>query len=205
MRAALFPSVTGLCLAAALAASACNGNTSASRTEDHAPAVATRSVSVRPTVAWPAASSVDEGALRALSSDGTRTEDELRALVARSPVPVLVPKALRLTTPTLIVEGEFFALTGRADGATLSLQGTRAAHRYEGIGPVAGNRDVRGELHLRGFVSVNEGIRTASWMENGVAYSLDVECSDARDARCQSDDFLLSVLAELTFVGGSGR
>ena len=88
------------------------------------------------------------------------------------------------------------------DGATVALQGTRAAHRYEGVEPAAGNRELRA---TKGFVSVNEGIRTASWIENGAAYSVDVECSDHRDARCQSDDFLISVVTQLAYVGGSGR
>jgi hypothetical protein len=155
-------------------------------------------------VAWPAASSIDDRALVALGGDGTKTEREIRALVARSPVPVLAPKELRLATPTLVVEGEYFALTGRVDGATISLQGTRAAHRYEGIEPAAGNRDLRAG-DIRGFVSVNEGIRTASWIENGAAYSVDVECNDFRDERCKSDDFLLTVVSQLAFIGGSGR
>jgi hypothetical protein len=188
---------------------ACNGNTSATRTDEHAPAVSTSSVVVRPTVAWPAASSIDEGALLSLSRSGDKTDREIRALVSRSPVPVLAPKDLRLTTPTLVVEGEYFALTGRVDDATsratVSIQGTRAAHRYEGVDPVAGTRDLARGATIRGFVTINEGIRTASWIENGTAYNVDVECSEHTDLRCQSDDFLLSVVAQLTFVGGSGR
>jgi hypothetical protein len=195
----------GFCMLVALATSACNGNTSASRSDDHAPAVSTGSVSVRPAVAWPAAASIDERALLSLSQGSTKTEAEVRALVARSPVPVLAPKELRLRAPTLVVEGEYYALTGRDEGATVSLQGTRAAHRYDGVEPVAGNRELRGDARIRGFVSTNEGIRTASWIENGAAYSVDVECSDARDERCTSDAFLLSVVAQLTFIGGSGR
>jgi hypothetical protein len=189
-------------VATALLTSACNGNTSASRSDDRAPAVSTSSIAVRPAVAWPAASSIDDGALASLSRNGTKTDREIRALVARSPVPVLAPKDLRLASPTLVVEGEYFALTGRADGATISLQGTRAAHRYEGVDPASGNRELR---TTKGFVSVNENIRTASWIENGAAYSVDVECSDVRDSRCQSDQFLLSIVAQLTYVGGSGR
>jgi hypothetical protein len=187
---------------------ACNGNTSASRSSDErAPAVVASPISimVQPSVAWPAASTVDEQTVFELSRDGSKKDREIRALIARSPVPVLAPKGLRLTTPTLVVEGEYFALTSRADGATISLQGTRAAHRYEGVDPTPGNRGLRASGSLRGFVSVNEGIRTASWIENGVAYSLDVECNDSRDARCQSDAFLLEVVAQLAYVGGSGR
>jgi hypothetical protein len=126
-------------------------------------------------------------------------------------VPVLAPKDLRLTTPTLVVEGEYFALTGRVEDAssharaTVSIQGTRAAHRYESVDPVSGTRDLARGATIRGLVSNNEGIRTASWIENGTAYSVDVECSEHTDLRCQGDEFLLSVVAQLTFVGGSGR
>ena len=200
-------------LLASLPVMACNGNTSASRESEHAPAVSTGAVSVRPAVAWPAASTIDDRPLVALAREraagngavesSERRLSEVRALVSRSPVPVLVPRDLRLATPTLVVEGEYFALTGRVDGVTIALQGTRAAHRYDGVQPVAGNRDLRG--NLRGFVSVNEGIRTASWIENGAAYSVDLECADFQDARCQNDDFLLSVVTQLTYVGGSGR
>jgi hypothetical protein len=192
---------------------ACNGNTSATRTDERAPAVSTSSVVVRPAVAWPAASSIDEGALVALSRSGDKSESDIRALVSRSPVPVLAPKELRLSAPTLVVEGEYFALTGRVDApapsaparATINIQGTRAAHRYESVEPTAGTRDLARGANIRGFVSVNEGIRNAAWIENGTAYSVDVECSDHTDARCQSEDFLLSIIAQLTFIGGSGR
>jgi len=185
---------------------ACNGNTSSSRESEHAPAVSTSSVTVRPTVAWPALSTIDDGALLSLSKSGGPNDRELRALVARSPVPVLAPHDLQLASPTLVVEGEYFALTGRVDGATISLQGTRAAHRYEGIDPATGNRELRRfSGTARGFVTTNEGIRTASWIENGAAYSVDVECSETADARCQGEEFLLSVIAQLSYVGGSGR
>lgn len=180
----------------------CTDNTASTGT-DRAPAVTTSTV--RPAVAWPEAAKVDERVLAALGRDGAKSEREVRSLVARSPVPVLAPKDLVLASPSLVVEGEYFALTGRASGATISLQGTRAAHRYEGVEPVAGNRDLRASGKSRGFVSINEGIRTASWIEYGAAYSVDVECSDTRDERCQSDDFLLSVVTQLTYVGGSGR
>ena len=185
----------------------CTDNTAPTGSTERAPAVATSTAHdrVRPAVAWPEASKVDERVLAALvqhARGGDRSEREIRALVARSPVPVLVPRDLVLASPSLVVEGEYFALTGRSSGVTISLQGTRAAHRYEGIEPVPGNRELRA---TKGFVSINEGIRTASWIENGAAYSVDIECSDARDPRCQSEELLLSVVTQLAYVGGSGR
>jgi hypothetical protein len=207
MRTPLF--AFGIALSCASIVVACSDrgarNTSASRTDDHAPGVSTSSITVRPAVAWPATSTVDDGALLSLSKNGAKTDSEIRALVSRSPVPVLAPRDLKLATPTLVVEGEYFALTGRADGATISLQGTRAAHRYEGVDPATGNRDLMRATPVRGFVSINEGIRTASWIENGAAYSVDVECSNVQDTRCTGEDFILSVVAQLTYVGGSGR
>jgi hypothetical protein len=180
---------------------ACNDNT-ATVGGDRAPTVTTSTV--RPAVAWPEASKIDERTLGSLvTATGGQPERDVRAMIARSPVPVLAPKDLVLGSPTLVVEGEYFALSGHVSGATIALQGTRAAHRYEGVEPVAGNRTLRA---TKGFVSVNEGIRTASWIENGAAYSVDVECADPRnDARCQSDDFLLSIVTQLAYVGGSGR
>lgn len=165
---------------------------------DRAPAITT--TMLRPAVAWPEVSMIDERTVASLARSGS--EREVRASIARSPVPVLAPKDLVLESPTLVVEGEYFALTGRASGTTIALQGTRAAHRYEGVEPAAGDRNLRA---TKGFVSVNEGIRTASWIENGAAYSVDVECADTHDARCQSDDFLISVVSQLAYVGGSGR
>ncbi|MBX3191128.1 MAG: hypothetical protein KF819_29290 [Labilithrix sp.] len=188
---------SALTCALVMAALGCNTGPSADATTAAAP---TTGNTVRPTVSWPAASTIDVGALAAVGSGSS--EREARALVARSPVPVLAPKDLRLTSPTLVVEGEYFALTGRADGVTITLQGTRAAHRYEGVEPAVGNRNLRG---TKGFVSINEGIRTASWIENGAAYTVDVECENVRDARCEGEDFLLSIVAQLVFVGGSGR
>ena len=125
----------------------CNDNTAA--TVSAPPATTATSRLTRGAVTWPAASKIDERALAALAaphSDGSNAigARELSALIARSPVPVLAPGRLVLASPSLVVEGEYFALTGRAEGATISLQGTRAAHRYEGVDPATGNRDLRG-------------------------------------------------------------
>lgn len=210
MRDAVFSFLVASIAASCVVVAGCSQSTS--RTDDRAvtvaPSVGTVSVAVRPVVTWPATDTADERTLLSLA-DTAKSEREVRASIARSPVPVLAPKDLRLASPTLVVEGEYFALTGRYDGATISLQGTRAAHRYEGVDPATGNKEIiRGSSAskiLRAFVSTNEGIRTASWIENGVAYSVDVECSDPREARCQSDEFLLAIIAQLTFIGGSGR
>lgn len=172
----------------------CNASSSA---PPEPSATSSAPISVRPTVTWPPDSTIDARAVDALGEP-----DRVRALVARSPVPILAPTNVTLERPTFVVEGEYYALTGRVRGATIAIQGTRAAHRYEGMEPMRGNRTLRGQ---RALVSVNEGIRTSSWLENGAAYSVDVECAAATDERCASDAFVVSVAEHLAYAGGSGR
>jgi hypothetical protein len=149
---------------------------------------------VTPKVSWPSGTKGDARAFASLGDPSRAAE-----LLARSPVPVLAPTTLSFDRPTFVIGAEYYALTGHVDGATIAIQGTRAAHRYEDIAPVAGDRVLRG---VRGFVSMNEGIRTTSWIENGVAYSLDVECSARDDARCSSDAFAVELVEHLAFAGG---
>lgn len=136
-----------------------------------------------------------------LSADGTRTDTQISALLARAPIPVLAPTDRTLQAPTLSVGREYASLTGRESGTTVHVQATRAAHAYAGLRAQPGSHELRG---TKGFVSVNEGIRTASWIENEVAYSVDVECAAADDARCQDDRYLLDLVAHLVVVGGPG-
>lgn len=181
--------------ALAVAAVACNGGTSSSSSS---PTEAKTSTVVKPRIAWPATSTIDTRALAALGD-----AKEIGPLVARAPVPVLAPGAsFALERPVVIVEAEYYAINAHAGGATIAIQGTRPAHRYDGIEPNAGNRPLRGG---RGFVSVNENIRSASFVENGASYSVDVECDDAKDARCTSDAFVVSLVESLAYVGGAGR
>jgi len=139
---------------------------------------------ITPKIVWPAASTRDDRAFAALGAGSKEDDSRVRALLARSPVVVLAPTNVTFKRPTFVVGPEYYALTGHVDGATIAIQGKRAAHRYDDIAPIPGDHALRGG---RGFVSVNEGIRTSSWIENGAAYSVDVECSEATDERCSSE------------------
>jgi hypothetical protein len=154
------------------------------------------STTVRPQIAWPQ-TAADAHALSALGDDAP-------SRIARSPVPVLAPAAAdALETPTVVVGPEYYAISGHAHGATITIQGTRAQHEVQGIAPIEGDHAIR---RAKGFVTVNEGIRVASWSENGASYSVDVECGDPmNDARCTSESFVLGLAERLAFVGGGGR
>lgn len=156
-------------------------------------AAAAPALSVIKAVTWPPDSSVDE-AMRATLSD------EARAAVAGSPVPVLVPSWADWERPPKVMVAEhWFAFSGATDGLTLAVQGSRLARRYEGIGPTRGSRLVRGQP---GFVTADRRIWSASWIEGGVSYTLDVECANAGDPRCADDRFVVDQAESLTYVGG---
>lgn len=140
---------------------------------------------------------VNETALRALS-DG---DQSLQRRLAQAKVPVLAPADRTLIDPVLIVREHFVALSGRDQGAFVSIQATRRANaRHVEVPPPT--QPLRG---LHGYVSVNEGVRVASWRENGVAYQVDVECKDLGDPICKDDRYLLQLVEQLAYVGGAGR
>ena len=166
-------------------------------TPDRAVTTSAETNVVTPKVTWPAGTKADARAFAALG-EPTRAAE----LAGRSPVPVLAPTNVTFERPTFVVGAEYYALTGRVAGATVAIQGTRAARRHEDIAPITGDRLLRG---ARGFVSVNESIRTTSWIENGVAYSVDIECADPTDKRCVDETFALDIVEHLAFAGGGAR
>jgi hypothetical protein len=146
-------------------------------------------------VIWPPAAQLDRSALTSLPA-------QARSAVDASQIPVLVPRrAALLTAPTIIARENWTSFSARTPEITVSLRATRLARRYDHIPPARGPRTVRG---LPAFVTQNEGIWSATWMENGVSYSLDLECASPSDAACASDALLLEIAGELAYVGGAG-
>lgn len=148
--------------------------------------------------AWPPVAAID-AALR------ERMPNELRAAVDRSPVPVLVP-----ADPTWLAQARMhspdgpgsygYALSLTLADSTVSVQASRIATLLPHVGHVRGNRRIRGG---DGWFSDNDGIRTASWIEHGVAYSLDLECHAPDGPACAPAN-LERLVRELVYVGGAG-
>lgn len=151
---------------------------------------------------FPPASTIDPRAVAAL---GEENPERARKL-GRSVVPILAPTNVTWSRPSFVVGAEFYALTGHMDdeGAhvTIAIHGTRAAHRYDGIQAQDGNQAVRTG---RGFVTENDAIRTVSFVENGAAYAIDVECENRGDGRCTDPSFALGVANALGFAGGGAK
>jgi hypothetical protein len=181
-------------LLVAAAGCASSGDAPAPGDVTPSPAPAALARSTLATVSWPAPERVDRQALGRLRPDA-------RAALALAPVPVLVPSAEALLGSVVIVTDEHWASAwAQADGVTVTVSGTRLAHRVPSIAPIAGKDPVRA---ARGFVTENEGIWSATWPENGVVYTLDVECADPAEARCADRAWLLGLASELVYVGGA--
>ena len=136
---------------------------------------------------------VDAAALAALDNDS-------RAAVARSPVPVLIPKRPELLkVGKVMAEENWYAFHASHDGLTVAVGASKIEHHHDDIAPTKGKRTVRG---VPGFIVQNEGIWSLSWREGGISYSLDLECAEPSEARCSNDETLLSIARDLVYVGG---
>lgn len=129
----------------------------------------------------------------------------LREAVDRCPVPVLVPAdAAALAQATMhsprAADSYGYALAVPLADRHVSVQASRIATLLPHIGHTRGNRRIRGG---DGWYSSNDGIRTASWIEHGVAYSLDLECRDPEGPAC-SEAALEALVRDLAYVGGAG-
>jgi hypothetical protein len=146
-------------------------------------------------ITWPSASRIDQTVLAAVSP-------EARAELASAPVPVLLPSAPELASRgVLVVKEHWYSFSARHDDLTVFVSATKLAHHYPSISPVKGRDTVRG---IPGFVTRNEGIWSATWIEHGASYTLEIECANPAEPRCASDELLLQVAGELAYVGGRG-
>jgi hypothetical protein len=145
-------------------------------------------------VTWPPAASVDRSALAALPKTAAHAARASR-------VPVLVPSRRELlAAPVLVARDHWTTFWAKTDAITVSLTMTRLARKYPSIPPFRGAHAVRG---APAFVTANEGIWSASWIENGVSYALDVECASPEAPACASDALVVELASELVYVGGA--
>jgi hypothetical protein len=112
---------------------------------------------------------------------------------------VLVPEELarqESTGPGFAVADTHYTVTQRDEQMTLSLTGSLVSREEASIKATPG----KPAGTLRGvpvYVTENEGIKTATWIENGTAYALDIECTSDSDKRCTSPDYVMNVIKGL--------
>lgn len=171
---------------------ACDASTSSPAKSEAPPVVTT----VQPKVQFPQVTDRGRAALEALPAEAQKR-------VPSSPVPVLVPTDRALSSVTLMVDREYYALFAKIPGGTIHVQGTRARVEVEGIPQAPGKSVLRGGL--RAHLTENEGIRVASWMENEVSYAVDLECESPEAPMCASDKEVVAIANGLVHVGGGAR
>jgi hypothetical protein len=143
---------------------------------------------------WPAPATIDDVV-------HGRLPESAQAAVSRSPVPVLAPTDAPLVAEAAVFSGPWgYALSARHGERTLAVQASKIATLLPHVGHVPGNTRLRG---VDGWISINDGIRTAAWIEHGTAYSLDLECFAADGPEC-SEAALRAAVEGLVYVGGSG-
>lgn len=161
------------------------------RAPEAAHPVAAQGVVTAPTAPAPAA----PGRSRALR-DVMRPES--RAALDATTVPLLLPNDLGVAATAVVTSGERWVAASIAQGDhTVAIHATRETMAPPENPPVHRDR-------LRGVpatVTANEGVRVATWMEGGVAYMVDVECSrPSEDARCVEEGFIRALVAGLVPV-----
>jgi hypothetical protein len=145
-------------------------------------------------------------------SEGSDLDSSVRALLSASsraeadasPVPILVPRDPELARAAQVTQGpRWGAASIRAGELTISIHATNLEHPPDPDDPpqpVAYPHVVRGEP---ASLLRNEEIVSVGWVEDGVAYALEVECFDAlTDVRCTEDAYVLALAARLVRVGG---
>jgi hypothetical protein len=96
----------------------------------------------------------------------------------------------------MVVEENHYAVSRRDEDLSWSLTGS-VVNRAESsidVTPLAPTATLRG---VPVYVSENEGIKTATWIENGTAFALDVECASDADPRCTSSEYILDRVRQL--------
>jgi len=125
-----------------------------------------------------------------------------RAAIAESSVPVLIPGTKDLTSSlSFVFEKYYYAWSSSVPEVELSLEGSRLAYANSpsDIVNFVFREKIRG---IPGVTAASEHVLYASWQEFGASYLLSLACTDGKDKRCASAEFLLSVADRLRYVGG---
>lgn len=126
---------------------------------------------------------------------------EAQAQIASAPVLVLAPSDPAILTQATVTTGNgYYSLSAQLDGVSVVVQGSPIPPGAVTVAtaPVSSNRIGNRQV----FTTLNEGIRSATWIDAGVAYSMDIECAKPSDERCSSEAYVFTLVNSLTALGG---
>jgi hypothetical protein len=120
--------------------------------------------------------------------------------IDRSDVPVLVPPRVATGGRVMIGDG-WYAFAGQGDAYTVSVQGSARARVYPHIRAAQPDWIVRDQ---GAYLTRNEGIWSVSFIENGAAYAIEIECDEPFAGPCMDESFVVELAESLVYVGGKG-
>lgn len=126
-----------------------------------------------------------------------RYSADVQATLARAPIPVLAP-ADPSTEVTATVGPHWYALTVHGDGYLLHTHGSGEARVHPHVRTTDPTHPMR---TAGGFLTRNEEIWSASWIEHGIAYSFEIECDRREVAWCDNEREVLRRVEALVYIG----
>lgn len=147
---------------------------------------------VRRIAQWPSDDAIDETVVAMMPSAS-------RAAVDALTLPALVSSRREFADNTEVMPGQrWYATLSRYEGLTVTLNASGEARVYSHVKPFAGNERVR---DTEAFVTQNETIWSVTWIENGIAYDLGLECESPTMPECQDGAFAVELAEDLVYVG----
>jgi hypothetical protein len=123
---------------------------------------------------------------------------QARSELRRVRVPVMLPGDRTLCAAAVVMTSEHWsAVSIRAGEISIAIHASLPVR-------AGGGAETPNGVMVRGVtatVDLNEGIRSLSWEEGGVAYSIDVECArPLEDPRCTQDAYARALAESLVRV-----
>ncbi|MEM6291131.1 MAG: hypothetical protein AAGA54_07690 [Myxococcota bacterium] len=147
---------------------------------------------VRRVAQWPDDDAIDWSARDGLSVEASAAIDTLS-------LPALVSTDPAFAASTQVMAGKrWYATWAQKDGLTVTLNASGEARVYAHIPPFEGTHRVR---DIEAFVTQNETIWSATWVEHGIAYDLGLECKSPTMPECQDEATIIELAESLAFVG----
>lgn len=147
---------------------------------------------VRRVAQWPVDDAIDESVVAMMPPTERGAIDELT-------LPALVSSRPEFASSTKVMPGpRWYATWSQHDGLTVTLNASGEARVHPHVSSFEGNERVRG---TDAFVTQNETIWSVTWVENGIAYDLGLECKSPTMPQCQSGAYAMDLAEDLVFVG----
>jgi hypothetical protein len=123
----------------------------------------------------------------------------MRATLAASPVPALVPRGkVSLVHAKAMRGASWYSVHMALEGHAVSVSGNHAEVFVPGV---SDRVTPRPDFDL--LVSRSRGVVTATFKAFGASYAVEVECERPfEDPRCMQDDYVRSLAADLGVAGG---